>query len=159
MTDSKITIRAVPGPTFLARLTVATWLDPHTLDFPIGHLLICHAPPCGAETQATIEDGLLGMIGAMGLLPAAEPMPALGPRLITRGPFVVIDYGHPTAYLTVPTPGDQWRQHAAAGGHVCISVLLDTLPPGAGPDAVDAHLARSFANGRAYVGTTTVRNP
>jgi hypothetical protein len=158
MTDREITFRAVPGPAFLERCTVATWLHRGALADPVAHVLIAHAPPQGDETAASVEVGLMGMADAMLMSPAAERLSHVGDRLIVRGPFVALDYGHPTEFLGLPAPGEDWRAFVAAGGQACITIGLDPVPPGAGPDAVEAYLARVIATGRAYMGTTTIRN-
>jgi hypothetical protein len=160
MTDKEITFRPVPGPAFLDRCTVSTWLHAGALAVPVAYVLIGHAPPQGPdETAESVEAGLLGMADAMGMRPAAEQVPHIGNRLIMRGPFVTLDYGHPQSYMQIPAPGDGWRRHVAAGGQACLTLGLDPIPPGAGPDAVEAYLARVLATGRACMGATTVRNP
>jgi len=158
--DSAPTIRAVPGPGFVVGCTVSTWLHAgDTLAVPVAYVLIGHAPPRRAnETAESVEAGLLGMVDAMRLRPAAERVPIVGARLILRGPFVALDYGHPAYTMRLPPTGEEWRAHVNAGGHVCLTIGLDPIPPGAGPDAVSAYLARICATGRAYMGATTIRN-
>ncbi|MEU0719035.1 hypothetical protein ABZ498_17880 [Streptomyces lavendulocolor] len=159
MTDNALTIRAVPGPGFVAGCTVSTWLHRGALAVPVAYVLIGHAPPRRAtETAESVEVGLLGMVDAMRLRPAAERVPIVGARLIMRGPYVALDYGHPAYFMRLRDPGAQWRAHVRAGGHVCLTIGLDPIPPGAGPDAVGAYLDRVVATGRAYMGATTLRN-
>lgn len=158
MTDSRLSFRAVPGPGFAAGCTVSTWVDTGTLAAPIAYVLIGHAPPRRPdETAESVEDGLLGMVDAMRLRPAAERVPTVGPRLLLRGPTVALDYGHPKYVMRLPTPGADWRRHVAAGGAACVTIGLDPMPPGAGPDAIEAYLARIVATNRAYMGATTLR--
>ncbi|MEU9306970.1 hypothetical protein [Streptomyces sp. NPDC048256] len=154
------TIRAVPGPGFVAGCTVSTWLHASdALGIPVAYILLGHAPPRRPdETAETVEAGLLGMVDAMRLRPAAERVPIVGARLILRGPFVALDYGHPAYTMRLPATDDQWRAHVNAGGQVCLTIGLDPVPPGAGPDAVEAYLARIVATGRAYMGATAIRN-
>ncbi|MFI5883556.1 hypothetical protein [Streptomyces sp. NPDC051554] len=159
MTENRLTIRAVPGPGFVAGCTVSTWLHTGALAAPIAYVLIGHAPPRRAgETTESVEAGLMGMVEAMRLRPAAERVPIVGARLIMRGPYVALDYGHPAFFMRLPTPGDDWRRHVTAGGQVCLTIGLDPVPPGAGPDAVEAYLARVIATHRAHMGATTIRN-
>ena len=154
-----LNIRAVPGAGFVAGCTVSTWLHAGGLDEPVAHVLIGHAPPRRAHEDAlAIELGLLGMVDAMGLRPAAEHLPYVGNRVIMRGPYVALDYGHPTVVMRLPAPGQDWRAHVDAGRPVCLMVVLDPIPPGAGPDAIEAHLERVVAIGRAYMGATALRN-
>lgn len=159
MTANDVTFRAVPGPRFVAGCTVSTWLHAGALALPVAYALIVHAPPQRAgETAESVEAGLLGMADAMRLRPAAERVPNVGARLIMRGPYVALDYGHPAYFMRLPTPGAEWRAHVAAGGQACLTIGLDPVPPGAGPDAVEAYLARVVATGRAYMGATAIRN-
>lgn len=157
--DTTPTFRAVPGPGFVAGCTVSTWLDSvDALAVPVAYLLIGHAPPRRMnETPQNIEDGLMGMVDAMRLRPSAERVPMVGPRLILRGRFVLLDYGHPCFTMRLPATTPEWRAHVAAGGQVCLTVGLDEIPPGAGPDAVAAYVNRVCATGRAYMGATTFR--
>jgi hypothetical protein len=159
MTDNTLSFRAVPGPGFTAGCLVSTWFRRESYGAPaVAYALIGHMPPRRPnETPETVEAGLLGMVDAMRLRPAAERVPHVGDRLIIRGPYVVLDYGHPEYTLRLPTPGAEWRTHVTAGGQVCVTISLDPLPPGAGPDAVEAHLGRAIAAGRAYMGATTLR--
>ncbi|MFH9295606.1 hypothetical protein [Streptomyces sp. NPDC017520] len=153
--------RAVPGPGFVAGCTVSTWLDPgNSLAPAVAYILIGHAPPRRLnETVETVEDGLMGMVDAMRLRPAAERVPSIGARIILRGRFALLDYGHPAFTLRLPPTGAEWRAHVVAGGPVCLTVGLDPIPPGLGPDAVDAYLARvCVTTGRAYMGATTFRS-
>ncbi|MFJ7337895.1 hypothetical protein ACIQUU_32190 [Streptomyces sp. NPDC101116] len=159
MSDSGLTFRAVPGPGFVAGCTVSTWLHRGALAEPVAHVLIGHAPPRRPDENAlSVELGLLGMVEAMRLRPAAERVPHVGNRLITRGPYVALDYGHPTFVMRLPAPGQEWCAHVNAGRPVCLTIALDPIPPGAGPDAVEAHLERVVAIGRAYMGATALRN-
>lgn len=159
MTGNGLTFRAVPGPGFVAGCTVSTWLHAGALAEPIAHLLIGHAPPRRPHENAlSVELGLLGMIDAMGLRQATERVPSIGNRLIVRGPYVALDYGYPTFVMRVPTPGREWRAHVDAGRPVCLTIVLDPIPPGAGRDAIEAHLEAVVAVGRAYMGATALRN-
>ncbi|MFD5901707.1 hypothetical protein ACFWHG_09410 [Streptomyces microflavus] len=99
----------------------------------------------------------MGMVDAMRLRPTAERVPIVGARLILRGRFVLLDYGHPTFTMRLPQTTPEWRAHVNVGGHVCITVALDPFPPGAGPDGLSAYLDRVCATGRAYMGATTLR--
>ncbi|MFJ1731456.1 hypothetical protein [Streptomyces sp. NPDC088254] len=160
MTDPVLSFRAVPGPGFVAGCTVSTWLHAGALAEPVAYVLIGHAPPRRAhETAESVEAGLMGMCEGMLLRPAAERVPMVGARLVMRGPYVALDYGHPEFFMRLPAPGAEWRKHVAAGGQVCLTIGLDPIPPGAGPDAVEAYLARVTATGRAYMGATAIRNP
>ncbi|WP_411141405.1 hypothetical protein [Streptomyces sp. x-80] len=132
-------------------------MDVNIRSASIAYVLIGHAPPRRPEETAAIETGLLGMVDAMRLRPAAERVPHVGDRLTLRGPVVVLDYGHPACTMQLPATGDEWRAHVSAGGRVCLAIGLDPIPPGAGPDAVEAYLARVLATGRAYMGATTIR--
>ncbi|MFE1203438.1 hypothetical protein ACFW5V_17275 [Streptomyces sp. NPDC058762] len=157
-TDPALSFRAVPGPGFTAGCTVSTWLHAGALAPRIAYVLVAHAPARRpGESADSIEAGLMGMVDSMRLRPAAERVPIVGPRLLMRGPHVALDYGHPTYVMRLPTPGAEWRQHVAAGGLVCLTVGLDPVPPGAGPDAVEAYLDRTVAAHRAYMGATTRR--
>ncbi|MFD7070645.1 hypothetical protein ACFV97_25820 [Streptomyces sp. NPDC059913] len=151
--------RAVPGAGFIASCTVATWVyHGSVFDLPIAHLLVGHeAPRRPGETSETIEIALMGMVDAMGLRPAADPIPAVGPRILMRRDAAVLDYGHPQCHLRLPTPERLWIDHVAVGGAVCLTVGLDPLPPGAGPDAVAAYAARVAVTGRAYMGAISER--
>lgn len=156
---TELSFRAVPGPGFAAGCTVSTWVHTGALAEPVAYVLLGHAPPRRpGETAETVETGLLGMVDAMNLRPAAERVPIVGARLILRGPFVALDYGHPNFFMRLPAPGEEWRKHVAAGGLVCLTLGLDPVPPGAGPDAVEAYLERVIATNRAYMGATTIRN-
>ncbi|WP_328361349.1 hypothetical protein OG800_26350 [Streptomyces sp. NBC_00445] len=159
MTENALTIRAVPGPGFVAGCTVSTWVHEGALAATIAYVLIGHAPPRRpGETAESVEVGLMGMVDAMRLRPAAERVPIVGARLIMRGPYVALDYGHPAYFMRLPATGANWRKHVAAGGAACLTIGLDPVPPGAGPDAVEAYLARVVATNRAYMGATTIRN-
>ncbi|MCB5912274.1 hypothetical protein [Streptomyces pinistramenti] len=151
-------IRPVPGPAFLGGCAVSTWLDTASPADPVGALLIGHVPlRRRGESPAAVETALLGMADAMALRPAAEPLTGIGARLLVHGAVTALDYGHPVHALRLPSPGPIWRDHVVRGGPVCVTVGLDPLPPGAGPDAVDAYLHRTVATGRAYRGTTALR--
>ncbi|MFG2226042.1 hypothetical protein [Streptomyces sp. NPDC048644] len=151
-------IRPVPGPAFLAGVAVSTWLDTASPADPVGALLIGHVhPQLGGHTVAAIETALLGLAEAMTLRPVTEPMPDIGTRVLMRGPMVALDYGHPAYTLRLPSPGPGWQAHVAAGGPVCLTLGLDPLPPGAGPDSIGAYLHRTAATGRAYRGMTALR--
>ncbi|MEU3031366.1 hypothetical protein ACPCBC_15295 [Streptomyces incarnatus] len=153
MTGTGLTIRAVPGADFLAGCIVSTWLD------MVAFLLIGHAPPrYPGETADSIEVGLMGMVDAMGLRPAFETVPVVGLRIVMRGPYVALDYGHPTVFMQVPTGGDAWRSHLNRGGPALLVVALDPIPPGAGPDALANYLDRVASTRRAYAGATALRN-
>jgi hypothetical protein len=159
VTEPVLSFRAVPGPGFAAGCTVSTWVHAGALAEPIAYVLLGHAPPRRPnETAESIEAGLLGMVDAMRLRPASERVPIVGARLIISGPFVALDYGHPKFVVRLPNPGAEWRRHVVAGGLVCLTIGLDPIPPGAGPDAVEAYLARVAATNRAYMGATTLRN-
>ncbi|MEU5136680.1 hypothetical protein [Streptomyces californicus] len=156
---TEVSFRAVPGPGFAAGCTVSTWVHAGALADPVAYILLGHAPPRRpGETAETVEAGLMGMVDAMNLRPAAERVPIVGARLILRGPFVALDYGHPKFFMRLPTPDEEWRKHVSAGGLVCLTLALDPVPPGAGPDAVEAYLERVIATNRAYMGATTIRN-
>ncbi|MGA5354064.1 hypothetical protein ACPCJU_17065 [Streptomyces thermodiastaticus] len=149
----------VPGPGFIAGCTVTSWLDVHSSAGPIAYLLIGHLPPRRpGETAEHIEASLLGMADAMRLRPAAERVPDIGPRLVMRGPYVSLDYGHPAYFMRIPTPPAEWRTHLAHGGPACLTIGLDPMAPGAGPDALGAYIARITVTGRAYMGATGLRN-
>ena len=149
----------VPGPGFVAGCAVVSWLDVHSVAGPIAYLLIGHLPPRRpGETAESIESGLLGMVDAMRLRPAAERVPAIGPRLVMRGPYVALDYGHPSYFMRIPTPPAEWRAHLAHGGAACLTIGLDPIAPGLGPDAFGAYISRIAATGRAYMGATGLRN-
>ncbi|MBI0295696.1 hypothetical protein JBE04_14785 [Streptomyces sp. PRKS01-29] len=157
-TDPVLSFRAVPGPGFAAGCTVSTWVHAGALAAPVAYVLVGHAPPRRpGETTESVEAGLLGMVDAMRLRPAAERVPIVGPRLLLRERFVALDYGHPNYVMRLPTPGTEWRRHVAAGGLACVTIGLDPVPPGAGPDAVEAYLERVVATNRAYMGATTLR--
>ncbi|MFB7452856.1 hypothetical protein [Streptomyces sp. NPDC056194] len=137
---------------------MTTWVDEGPFDTRIAYILLCHAPPRRAgETAESVEEGLMGMVDAMRLRPASERVPIIGARLTVRGPFVALDYGHPTYVLRLPATGDEWRAHVLRGGPVCLTVGLDPVPPGAGPDAIITYLDRVAASNRAYMGATTIR--
>ncbi|MCM1973754.1 MULTISPECIES: hypothetical protein [Streptomyces] len=157
-TEPALSFRAVPGPAFAAGCTVSTWLDVGGLSTPVGYVLIGHAPPWRPrESAESIEAGLMGMVDAMRLQPAAARVPIVGARLLIRERFAALDYGHPTFVMRLPAPGADWRRHVLAGGPVCLTIGLDPLPPGAGPDAIGAYLDRVAATNRAYMGATTRR--
>ncbi|MEV7996539.1 hypothetical protein AB0O67_33030 [Streptomyces sp. NPDC086077] len=157
-TDPVLSFRAVPGPGFAAGCTVSTWVRAGGLAPPIAYVLIGHAPPRRpGETAETVAAGLMGMVDAMRLRPAAERVPIVGPRLLLRGPLVALDYGHPRFLMRLPGVGANWRRHVTAGGHACVTVGLDPIPPGAGPDAVEQYLERVVATNRAYMGATTLQ--
>lgn len=160
MTNTALSFRAVPGPGFVAGCTISTWYHADQFGTPaVAYALIGHAPARRPdETPETIAAGLLGMVDAMRLQPASDRVPHVGDRLIMRGPYVALDYGHPEWTMRLPTPGQEWQTHAAAGGLVCLTISLDPLPPGAGRDAVEAHLERSVATGTAFMGATAIRN-
>ncbi|MGW5096214.1 hypothetical protein ACWEQU_12865 [Streptomyces nodosus] len=155
---TKVSFRAVPGPGFAAGCSVSTWVHVGALAPPVAYVLIGHAPPRRAgETAESVEAGLMGMVDAMNLRPAAERVPIVGARLLIRGPFVALDYGHPTFVMRLPTPGDAWHRHVTAGRPACVTIGLDPVPPGAGPDMVEQYLERVVATHRAYMGATTLR--
>ncbi|MCX5161856.1 hypothetical protein OOK39_21715 [Streptomyces sp. NBC_00264] len=159
MSDAPPEIRPVPGPRFTSRMAVSTWID-QSPETPISWLLLAHAGPRletePAETAESVETGLLGMVDAMRMSPAAERVPSVGPRLHI-GRLITLDYGHPRYLLRLPSVGADWRERAARGALVCLTLILDPLPPGAGPDATAAILDRCIANGRAYMGAVTAR--
>ncbi|MFB8415459.1 hypothetical protein ACFC63_08080 [Streptomyces albidoflavus] len=138
---------------------MSTWIDSGGLaSVPIAHLLIGHHPPRrGCDTVDTIEAGLLGMADAMHLRPAAERVPHIGDRLVARGRFVVLDYGHPEYSLRLPSPNRLWRSHLDSRGPVCLTIGLDPMPPGMGEDAIRDYLIRTSTAGRAYMGATSLR--
>ncbi|MGW8399631.1 hypothetical protein ACWGLP_23575 [Streptomyces lydicus] len=158
-------IRAVPGPGFIARVVVSTWIESvrNAEDGAVPWMLIGHPPPRPlVETIESIEDGLLGMADAMQLtLPIALStgrVPDIGDRLLIDGRITALDYGHPICVLGMPTPSAHWRELVARGGHAGVTICLDPIPPGAGRDAVEALLARSIANGRALMGAASARS-
>ncbi|GAA4804788.1 hypothetical protein [Streptomyces ziwulingensis] len=105
MTHGQPMIRAVPGPGFAAGRTVSTWMHTGGLTNPMAYVLIGHAPPRRPDlTCASAEAGLMGMVNAMRLRPAAERVPIIGARLIIRGPYVALDYGHPHFFMRFPVP-------------------------------------------------------
>ncbi|WP_406334381.1 hypothetical protein OG814_11910 [Streptomyces zaomyceticus] len=155
--DAGLSFRAVPGPGFVAGCSVTTWVAEGFFS-RIAYVLIGHAPPRRAgETAESLREGLMGMVDAMRLRPAAERVPIVGARLLVRGPLVALDYGHPQYVMRLPGTGEEWRAHVVKGGPVCLTVGLDSVPPGAGPDAIAAYLDRVAATGHAYMGATTVR--
>ncbi|AFU62166.1 hypothetical protein SV1_26 [Streptomyces phage SV1] len=154
---SGMSFRAVPGPGFAAGCIVTTWVAEGFFS-RVAYVLIGHAPPRRpGETSETITEGLMGMVDAMNLRPAAERVPIVGARLRVRGPLAALDYGHPEYLMRLPAIGDEWRTHVVRGGPVCLTVGLDPIPPGAGPDAIAAYLDRVASTGRAYMGATTLR--
>lgn len=160
MTDSPLRIRAIPGPGFVSGLLVSSWIDTmRDADSVVPWLLIGHAGPRRlVESVESVEDGLLGMVAAMRLRPAAERVPSVGARLLIGGRLTGLDYGHPTCVLRVPLPSARWRELIARGGQACVTIALDPLPPGAGPDALEAILERCIANGRAFMGAASARS-
>jgi len=153
----EMTIRAVPGPGFVAGTVVTTWLDA-TSAGPVAWLLVGHpGPRRPGETTDSIGTALLGMVDALQLSPATERVPFIGDRLILRGRITALDYGHPEYVLRVPAPGDRWREHVARGGNVCVVIGLDPIPPGAAQDGVDAYLRQGIARGLVMMGATRVR--
>ncbi|MFD4371482.1 hypothetical protein ACFWPY_07805 [Streptomyces sp. NPDC058527] len=153
-----LSFRAVPGPGFAAGCSVITWVDEGLFEVRIAYILIGHVPPRRTgETAESVEDGLMGLVDGMALRPAAERVPILGARVVLRGPLVALDYGHPEYLLRLPNTGAEWRAHVGRGGPVCVTVGLDPIPPGAGPDAISSYLDRVTATGRAYMGATTAR--
>lgn len=157
---TELSFRAVPGPAFIAGSSVSTWVQADAAA-SIAYVLIGHAPPQRPEeTAETIKDGLLGMVEAMNLhpaAPAAEWGPYIGARLIPRGPYVALDYGHPK-YLMRLSPDAEWFTLLAAGELVRVVIGLDPIPPGAGPEGIERWLVRVVATGRAHVGTTSIRS-
>ncbi|MEU2759406.1 hypothetical protein [Streptomyces sp. NPDC007094] len=152
-------IRAVPGPRFTAGCTISTWM--HTgerLGMPLGYLLIGYGPPeLPNESPDSIEDGLMGMVAAMGMRPVVEQVPECGPRLIMNGPITSFDYGHPEWTLRLPHPGAIWRAHVSAGRPVCVMIGLDPLQTGTSAQCVSAYLERACSKGRVYMGAATLR--
>ncbi|MFD7067153.1 hypothetical protein ACFV97_07900 [Streptomyces sp. NPDC059913] len=159
MTGSNVVFRAVPGPGFVTGCMLTTWLDDSDPYQSVAYVLIGHPPPRRVnETPESIESGLMGMVDAMRLRPGFEHVPWVGERLIARGPYVALDYGHPEYFMRLPVPDGYWRQHIEARGQACVTIGLDPMPPGAGPDQVEAYLRRVVATSRAYMGVTAVRN-
>ncbi|MFG2527148.1 hypothetical protein [Streptomyces sp. NPDC048516] len=97
------------------------------------------------------------MADAMELSPLTELVPDIGDRLLIGGRITALDYGHPMFVLAVPKPSARWRELVARGGHACVTLCLDPIPPGASRDAVEVFLSRSIANGRALVGAASAR--
>ncbi|WP_050514813.1 hypothetical protein [Streptomyces rimosus] len=151
-------VRPAPGPGFIAGVVTSTWLDTAS---PAGHvawLLMAHpSPRRPGETAQGIEDQILGIADALGLRTASRRLTVIGDRLSVRGPRLVLDYGHPRFALRVPNPSPRWLDHILHGGYVCLALGLDPVPPGAGPDAIEAYLRRSFTRDRVFVGVTGVR--
>ncbi|MFE0762636.1 hypothetical protein [Streptomyces smyrnaeus] len=158
LTPEPVTIRAVPGPGFIAGCTVTTWLQPQSPAGPLALLLLGHAPARRpGETPESVETGLLGIVDALGLRPPADPLPDIGARLTLSGGMVALDIGHPAYSLRLPPTGRDWRAHLADGGAACLLIGLDPIPPGAGPDAIDAYVSRTTATDRARIGATRLR--
>ncbi|MEK9521473.1 hypothetical protein MIU24_19065 [Streptomyces venezuelae] len=156
--DTGLSFRAVPGPGFAAGCSVITWVDEGPFEHRIAYILIGHVPPRRTgETAESVEAGLMGMVDGMGLRPAADRVPIIGARVILRGPLAALDYGHPEVLLRLPSTGTEWRAHVDRGDPVCVTIGLDPIPPGAGPDAIRTYLDRITVTGRAYMGGTTVR--
>ncbi|WP_328385096.1 hypothetical protein OHS81_13925 [Streptomyces sp. NBC_00400] len=159
MTATARPLRAIPGPGFIARVVVSTWIDwVRNVEDAVPWLLIGHpsARPL-VETRETVEDSLLGMADAMELSPPNELVPDIGDRLLIGGRITALDYGHPMFVLEVPKPSAQWRALVARGGHTCVTLCLDPISAGANRDAVEACLSRSIANGRALMGAASAR--
>ncbi|MER0482069.1 hypothetical protein ABR737_27665 [Streptomyces sp. Edi2] len=152
-------VRAIPGPGFIARVVVSTWIEcVRNVEDAVPWLLIGHPSPRPlVETRETVEDGLLGMADAMELSHLDELVPDIGDRLLIGGRITALDYGHPMFVLEVPKPSAQWRELVARGGHACVTLCLDPIPAGVGRDAVEACLSRSMANGRALMGAASAR--
>lgn len=161
MTDQTASaVRPIPGPDFIARCTMTTWVDTDSsvMAGPLGWLLLGHAPlRTPDETPEGVTNGLLGMADAMRLRPAAQRVPHVGNLLIMRRDIVALDYGHPEYVMRIPEPGDQWRAHAALGRPVCIALGLDPIPPGAGAEIIDRYIQNGAATGRVHMGATGVR--
>jgi hypothetical protein len=116
VTDPALSFRAVPGPAFAAGCTVSTWVHAGALAEPVAYVLIGHAPPRRvSETAESIEAGLMGMVDAMRLRPAAERVPIVGARLVTNGPLVALDYGHPRFVAEWLVVAGQDVAHVPAG--------------------------------------------
>ncbi|MFF2651640.1 hypothetical protein [Streptomyces sp. NPDC058045] len=151
-------IRAVPGPEFVPGCTVRTWLDVTPVG-PMAHILIGHRPPRRPrETAKGIEASLMGMVDGMRLRPSAERLSSVGAHLLIRSPHVALDYGHPQYLMGLAATTPEWRSHIASGWPTCVTIGLDPIPPGAGPDALDQYVERILATNRAHMGVTTVRN-
>jgi hypothetical protein len=120
----------------------------------LAWLLLGHAPPRRPdETAEGIEDGPLGMAGAMRLRPAGERVPHVGDRLITRREIAALGYGHDEHVMRPPHPGNEWCVHAARGLPVRIALGLDPRA-----DAVDAYIRQAAARGTVLLGATGVRS-
>lgn len=152
-------IRPIPGPGFVARLLVSSWVDPmRDSDAPVPFMLIGHpGPRHPGETTESVERGLLGMADAMRLSPASDRVPHIGPRLLIGGRVTALDYGHPSFFFRVPSPSARWRELVARGQLACMTLCLDPVPFGAGPDGTEAFIGRSIANGRALMGAVSAR--
>ncbi|GAB2783066.1 hypothetical protein [Streptomyces daliensis] len=158
LTPKPVTIRAVPAPGFIAGCTASMWIESHSPAGRVAFLLIGHAPARRpGETPENIEAGLLGMVDALDLRPPAEHLPDTGSRLVMTGDVITFDYGHPSFTLCLPPTGRAWRSHLADDGPVCVLVGLDPVPPGAGPDAINAYVSRTIATGRVRMGVTRLR--
>ncbi|MFF2651714.1 hypothetical protein [Streptomyces sp. NPDC058045] len=152
-----MTIRAVPGPGFVAGCTVRTWLDT-TPAGPLAHLLIGHRPPRRPEETAEgIEAGLMGMVDGMRLRPATERPSTIGAHLLIRSPYAALDYGHPRYLMRLAATPTEWRLRIVSGWPTCVTIGLDPIPPGAGPDMLDQYVERVLATNRAHMGLTTIR--
>lgn len=107
MTGTPPVIRAIPGPGFVATLLVSSWLDTvRGAGEAVPWLLLGHAGPRrNGETLETVEDGLLGMVAAMRLSPAAERVLTIGARLLIGGALRPSTTGTPRAYSGFPRRG------------------------------------------------------
>ncbi|GCD45299.1 hypothetical protein [Streptomyces paromomycinus] len=150
--------RPVPGPGFITGVVTSTWLDTTSPAGPVAWLLMAHpVPRRPGETAQGIENQLLCIAGELGLRTASQRMTVIGDRLSVHGPHLVLDYGHPRFALRVPSPSTRWLRHVLHGGHGCLALGLDPVPPGVGPDVIEAYLCRSVTRDRVFVGVTGVR--
>jgi hypothetical protein len=155
-TPSPTPVRPIPAPGFIAACTVSTWLDPcaPVVAGPLAWLLLGHAPPRRPdETAEGIEDGLLGMAGAMRLRPARERVPHVGDRLITRRETVALTTGTTSTSCGYRTPATNGACTPRAG---CPSASRSASTPR--EDAVDAYIRQAAARGTVLMGATGVRS-
>lgn len=148
-----------PGAAFIATVAVASGIHIPAPGRPgVPQLLLTHPGPRRArETTATVEAGMRDLAASLGLDDGRGVAPDIGCCVILRCGLVALDYGHDRYVMTIPSPGETWRDLMLSGSPCRIALVVGPIPAGLGQAAVDQRVRGQAALGRVLWGTAYAR--
>ena len=152
MPDRRLSTPA-PSAGLVASLLTATWLDADPAGNALCCLFVAHPPAKHAtETPTVVEQRMKRVAVSLGLGPADEPPPDIGPRLRPLDSTSVALRFDGTPYKKFIATESRWVHLLTAPTDVALILGLDPLSRSATPAEIDGYLDISAERRRLLFG-------